>query len=220
MIRVYKSPDVPKSLFEKKSWRGDDVSSQLAADQHGKCYLCERSLLVEYQVEHHKSQANHPHLQYEWTNLLLGCGYCNGKKSDRYDNILNPVECNVEELIYQNIDFPNASVLFQSMTSKEDVSVNSTIELLDKIFNGKKKLRNFKEQRLYDAVVQSINTFQGYIGVWLKKRDVDSRETILKELDKTSEFLGFKFWIIKSNETLLAEFGDHIIWNKASSFTE
>ena len=216
MIRVYKSSDSPKSLLEKKSWREDDVNRQLEADQNGKCYLCERSLDVEFQVEHHKCRSKNPNLQYEWSNLLWGCGYCNGRKSDSYDDIINPTQYDVEDMIYQHIDFPNSYVLFRNMTPTNDPSVNSTIDLLNKIYNGKGTLRDFREQRLYDKTKRSINSFQGLITLWLKEHQETVKDSIIKELDKSSEFLGFKYWIIKSNDDLIKEFGDYIIWNKTA----
>ncbi len=91
MIRIFKHPDSPQSLERQKSWNEDDVTIQLMSDQHNKCYLCERKLVTDFQVEHLRSRAKFPELSFHWTNLICSCSYCNGKKSNVFDNILNPV---------------------------------------------------------------------------------------------------------------------------------
>ena len=85
MIRVYKNPNAPLSLSTTKAYDGADVQQQLEDDHHKKCYLCERSLCTEFQIEHHRSQQNHPALRQDWNNLFWSCGYCNGKKDVNSD---------------------------------------------------------------------------------------------------------------------------------------
>ena len=60
MIRVAKSITVPESLTSRKTYDGEDVKKQLFADQHGKCYLCERKVTTDFQIEHLNSQENYP----------------------------------------------------------------------------------------------------------------------------------------------------------------
>ena len=55
MIKVYKSPDAPSSLATTTRYDGEDVKLQLLADQHDKCYICERRRDTDYEIEHHKS---------------------------------------------------------------------------------------------------------------------------------------------------------------------
>ena len=105
MIRVFKREEEPKTLKTTKAYDGDDVQKALRCDQHGKCYLCERKLSTDYVIDHFKCQEKHPELVREWSNLLFSCGYCNGRKSSTFDNLVNPITCNVEEEICQKIDF-------------------------------------------------------------------------------------------------------------------
>ena len=212
MIRVYKHCVVPKSLAENSSI-GEDVIRQLRDDQYGKCYLCERALITDFEVEHHHSRANHSELAFEWSNLLWSCTYCNGKKSSLFDNILNPVNENIEEIIHQSFDFPNAKVLFSSKYISSE-SVDETIELLNRIFNGSKRIRTEREQRFYNYAMSKITSFQEMVISWLENKNEENTKAIIEELDARAEFLGFKYWIIKSNEALLNKFGHYIKWNK------
>lgn len=213
MIRVYKHAAVPESLANKTSWTGEDVICQLKTDQHGKCYLCERHRITDFQVEHHRSRSNYPNLKFDWSNLFLCCSYCNGKKSSSFDNLLNPACDNIEEIIQQSFDFPNAKAVF-SNTSGPTASVKATISFLERVFNGTNKMRTIREQQFYDYAISKITSFQEMVISWLGNPNEDTRKAIVEELDITSEFLGFKYWIIKSNKALSATFGEYIKWNK------
>lgn len=213
MIRIYKHPIAPKSLDRHASWKEDDVTLQLMSDQHDKCYLCERKLGTDFQVDHLKSRANHPEFSYKWSNLLCACSYCNGKKSNGFDDILNPLENDMEDLIFQEFDFPNTKVLFRSeIDNTKETTI--TIELLDRIFNGTGKLRTHREQKFYDESKSKITSFLGMCDSWLKTGAEDVEKAIKEELDVDAEFLGFKYWIIAKNSRLFSEFGKHLVWNK------
>jgi len=107
MIREKKNATPPSSLQAKKKYDGQDVIDQLIADHNGKCYLCELKVRQHYEVEHLKSKENYENLRYEWTNLFLSDGYCNPKKGNRFDDILNPNDNNIEDIIEQRIDLLN-----------------------------------------------------------------------------------------------------------------
>lgn len=215
MIRIYKCLEAPKSLTRLSSWNGEDVNAQLKADQHGKCYLCERRIVTDYQVEHVKCRAKYPDFCYEWSNLLWACSYCNMKKSDSFDGILNPMENDVECLISHKMDFPKSVAVFKPVGDDTDEK-NTTIKLLSRIFNGTGKMRTLREQQLYDYAKSRITSFQQMVISWLIKGAEDVRKAIIEELEIQSEFLGFKYWIIQSNDRLYSEFGPYIIWNKKS----
>lgn len=213
MIRVYKHQEAPDSLAKKSSWTEEDVINQLQSDQHGKCYLCERVQITDFQVEHHKSRNNFPALTYDWTNLFWSCSYCNGKKLSYFNNLLNPVEHNIEDLIHQSFDFPNAKVVFSAVFAPTE-QILSTMTILERIFNGTGKIRTKREQRFYDYALSKITSFQDMVTAWLNNKSKENEDAIIKELNIESEFLGFKYWIIKSNESLLGTFGKYINWNK------
>ena len=214
MIRIYKSSEGPSSLEHKTSWNCEDVNSRLMKDQHGKCYLCERRIVTDFQVEHLKSCNANPDKAYQWSNLLWACSYCNQKKSDSFDCILNPIECDVENSIFQKIDFPKSFVIFRS-EGDPTIESEATVELLKRIFNGLGKYRKLREQQLYDYTKARITSFQALCLSWLNNESEELRNAIIEELDIRSEFLGFKYWIIRSNYRLLSTFSSFIIWNKS-----
>lgn len=213
MIRIYKHHEAPSSLARRSSWTGEDVVGQLKDDQHSKCYLCERVQVTDYQVEHFKSRTNFPQFTYEWTNLFWTCSYCNGKKSSSFDNLLNPVNENIEDIICQTPDFPNGKALFTN-TTVATPQVELTIELLAKVFNGSHGLRTIREQQFYNYAMSRITAFQEKTLSWLKTKSKESETAIIEELDIKSEFLGFKYWIIKSNESLFKAFNECMIWHR------
>ena len=116
MIRVFKSANSPQSLLGKKAYVGEDAQLQLLDEQHEKCYICERKRDTDFEIEHLKSQSNNTEdLKYDWNNLLFACSYCNKKKLNNYDNILNPLIVNIEEEIKQEISFADKNAVFTAL---------------------------------------------------------------------------------------------------------
>lgn len=212
MIRIAKSKTVPDSLALTKAYNGEDVKRQLFADQYGKCYLCERKVTTDFQIDHLKSQENYPELKTEWTNLLLSCDYCNPKKGSRFDNILNPLDCNIEEIIKQVIDFKSKTVMFES-DNKSEQTIN-TISLLNNIFNGISKLRKFKESKFYEEIEGVLIRFVQKAAIYKLNPSPFAEDAVRQELSVDKELLGFKYWIIKSDAVLAKTFAKDIIWNK------
>lgn len=60
-------------------YRHPQVKQALDTMFHGKCAYCESKIKhVSYpHIEHYRPKSKYPHLTFEWTNLLLGCGICN-----------------------------------------------------------------------------------------------------------------------------------------------
>jgi uncharacterized protein (TIGR02646 family) len=60
---------------------------------NGKCAYCESFILhIDYgHIEHYRPKSVYPELTFEWDNLLLACGVCNGKqfKGDKFPMIAN-----------------------------------------------------------------------------------------------------------------------------------
>lgn len=210
MIRICKNAEKPQTL--DKSYNTDEVCKQLLRDQHDKCYLCERHLTTDYQVEHLKSKANHGDSIQMWENLFVACGYCNNKKADKYDDILEPTSHNIEVLIKHFTDFANQKVIFSSDDTSSEVL--STIQLLKLLFNGKLPYRNCREQRFYDEFVQKMNFFSYAVDNYIAGKREEYYPVIKELLDIHSEYLGFKYAIVHSNNLLKRDFVDMTIWNK------
>ncbi len=212
MIKVYKSPNIPSSLTTTTAYDGEDVKSQLLADQHDKCYICERNRDTDFEIEHHKSKANYPDLIQEWDNLFMGCGYCNRKKSSDFDNALNPKDFSIEDEIEQRIDFANKKALF--VANNNDSQHGETIRLLDRVFNGSKKIRTIKEERFFEQALIIINKFSYLILCYLNHPNVNTEKAVKDELTIDKELLGFKYWIIRDTPMLYKTFAQYIVWNK------
>ena len=213
MIREKKSTNTPTSLSSSKRYDGEDVKKQLMADQHEKCYICERKLTTDFEIEHLKSQSKYPDLVQEWANLFLACRYCNEKKSDSFDDNVDPLVTNVEEEISQRIDFGLNKAIFE--TSVADVQHNNTVRMLNLFYNGKggKKLRKKKEERFFDYAKQKVIGFMKIVNDYLMHPTEINRNIVVEELGIDKELLGFKYWIIR-DYNLNEIFKNNIIWNK------
>lgn len=122
MIAIQRT-DSPKILKKKKSewtenllsaqtkqqrckaeikYRHKEIKEALSAMFHGKCAYCESKIShVDYgYIEHYRPKSVFPGLTFEWTNLLLACGVCNGAgyKGDNFPEeeqdgpIVNPCD--------------------------------------------------------------------------------------------------------------------------------
>lgn len=208
MIKIRKSQRAPQSLTTTKKYDGEDVKRQLLSDQDSKCYLCERLLGTDFEIEHFAGREGN--LINDWNNLLLSCGYCNRKKSNNYNNLLNPLHNNIEEKIQQRLNISTKKVDFDSAESSEEIE--SLKSLLGSIFNGVGKMRKIKEENFYKYFISKIDYFNELLLQYINDKTTENRDKVLGELGIDREFLGFKYWIIKDNK--VEEFYDDIVWNK------
>lgn len=213
MIRVQKSEHAPESLATTRAYDGEDVKLQLLSDQHAKCYLCERILSTDFQIEHLRSQQHKNSDRQSWNNLFLACSYCNGKKLANYDDIVDPAQTNVELAIKQEIDFSTKKAVFTPLI--DSAEIDRTIQLLLKIHNGQSFCRKIKEERFFEDILSSVNDFMQLVKAYLDNPAPESEEAVRSSLSVTKPALGFKYWIIKSNPTLDAVFSQDTVWNKS-----
>lgn len=212
MIRVGKSDCTPESLSTTQAYDGEDVKQQLLLDQHAKCYLCERILSTDFEIEHLRSQQHNAADRQDWSNLFLACSYCNGKKLSKYDDIVDPTQTNVEMEIKQEIDFSAKKAVFTSLNNSAEIE--RTIQLLQKIHNGQSFCRKIKEERFFEEVLSTVNDFMQLVKVYLDAPSPESASAVRSSLSIDKPALGFKYWIIKGNPTLDATFAQDIVWNK------
>jgi uncharacterized protein (TIGR02646 family) len=96
-----------KEAAEKK-YQHNQIKEALASLMfHGKCAYCESQILhIDYgHIEHFKPKSLFPKQIFDWLNLLLACGKCNGKehKGDKFPMIdsdallVNPCTDNPDE---------------------------------------------------------------------------------------------------------------------------
>ena len=200
MIKVFKKLTSPESLTAQKKYDSEEVKQQLIADHQGKCYLCERTVTTDFQVEHLHSQEHFPEEKYVWHNL--------------FDDILNPAQEPIESLITQELDYLNKKAVFKQVNTPASTEVQQTLSLLERIFNGTHKMRKIKEERFFEDFLSKMNAFQKAINNFLMVDNDQTRLVLQEELTINREFLGFKYWIIQSNPKLFCEFAQDITWNK------
>ena len=213
MIQLQKTTIAPDSLTTKKRYDGEDVKALLAKDQYDKCYICERQRTTDFHIEHLHSQKNYPVERYNWENLFFACSYCNGRKSDKFDDIVNPTKEAIEEKIVQKLNYRDNKADF--ITNDTSETIQQTIKLLNRIFNGKQSnLRDFNEKAFFRDFSARMSVFEQAVYDYLSAPTSETKEVIRELLSIEQEFLGFKYWIIKNNPTLFREFSNNIIWNK------
>lgn len=214
MIRVFKCEQGPTELTDSKSYNIPTVREQLKKDHHSKCYVCERHLVVEYEIDHLQSQKSYAELRTEWSNLLFICRYCNGKKGQR--EIISPLAYNIEELIEQRLSYDTQEAIFSpsSLGEASGLDFSSTIEYLSRIYNNTGRLVNEKAQALYNYTEGELARFREIKRAYEKDPSEENRKKVLAELDIHRELLGFKYWILKSNPKLFKEFEDATRWNR------
>lgn len=213
MIQLQKTTIAPDSLTTKKRYDGEDVKALLAKDQYDKCYICERQRTTDFHIEHLHSQKNYPVERYNWENLFFVCSYCNGRKSDKFDDIVNPTKEAIEEKIVQKLNYRDNKADF--ITNDTSETIQQTIKLLNRIFNGKQSnLRDFNEKAFFRDFSARMSVFEQAVYDYLSAPTPETKEVIRELLSIEQEFLGFKYWIIKNNPTLFREFSNNIIWNK------
>ena len=212
MIQLQKTTTAPASLANKKRYDGDDVKDLLAKDHYDKCYICERQRTTDFQIEHLHSQEHYPNERYNWENLFFACSYCNTKKSSHFDGIVNPTNEAIEEKIEQNLNYSENKADF--ITDDTSEAIQQTIALLNRIFNGKNRMRDFKEERFFEEFLSKMNKFEQAINDYFSTPTPETKQVIKELLSIKEEFLGFKYWVIKNNSSLSAEFSNDIIWNK------
>ena len=217
MIRIRKSADIPQSLqvVNCSKYDGQDVQDALYEDQDGKCYLCEQKTHKDFQIEHLKAKAEgyHPELRCTWSNLFLSCPYCNGRKPNDFDELLDPTKNNIEDIIQQYIIFDKNKV--ELTKTQDSESIRQTINLLDILFNGKSGIRDKRGQILYDDIQREVIFFMELLNQYRSANSQTNRQAIIDSLEIHKEFLGLKYWIIKNDSAFYSEFKDYLCWNRS-----
>jgi hypothetical protein len=215
MIRVAKCVDIPPSLLVAGNTRHNhpDVIEQLIEDHKGKCYVCERICVTDYEIEHLQSNKNFDELRTSWNNLFFSCNYCNGKKLHYFDNILNPSLHNIEEIIDCNHIAETKYVDFDSNII-DNPQIIETISLLNRVFNGTGKMRMRREERFYEYFLSRILNFLSVVDKYISAKTIPNRNIVIEELGIEQEFLAFKYHILKQRPDLFEEFAPSMVWNK------
>lgn len=212
MIRVHKRKDAPSTL-NLRGYKDDEVKKALLEDQHEKCYLCERKMTTDYEVEHLVSQKGDESKINEWNNLFVACNYCNDRKKNNYDDIPLPNSMDFEDIIQQDCDMNLKKMSFQ--TSQEDDGVNKLVSLLNKLYNGKNTMgRNLMEKRFWDQFATEYCSFLRRLHAYIDNQNEENYQLVVEDLNEESTILGIKYNYIKNKTTLFNVFKDNMKWNR------
>lgn len=146
----------------ERKYRHREVKDALVRSFHGKCAYCESKIThIDYgHIEHYRPKggaAARPDLTFEWTNLLLACGICNGAeyKADRFPEaneggpIVDP--CGEDPAVH--FDF-----VFDPVTKLANVYGNTprgrTTERL--LGLNRNELRNYRSRRVRTLLVLAL----------------------------------------------------------------
>lgn len=128
-----------------------------------------------------------------------------------YD-LLNPLAVDIEDEIKQELNFRDNKACFTPIHRTPEHE--ATIKLLDRVFNGNGKVRKTKEERFFEYTLSVMNRFQSLVNAFLAERTETSEKAVRDELKIDREYLGFKYWIVKSNPVLTEIFAEDVVWNK------
>jgi uncharacterized protein (TIGR02646 family) len=171
----------------KNKYRHPKIKEALVSLFHGKCAYCESHIThVDYgHIEHYRPKSGpqgQPDLCFEWTNLLLACGICNGAefKSDHFPGaaeggpLINPCE-----------DDPAAHFEFRFDAKLGLASVcgithrGQTTEV--RLGLNRSELRRFRSEQVKKLVVLKR----------LGESDPEARRLMAEALQPTSDYSAF-----------------------------
>ena len=221
MINITKSQPSPPCLsIEKEKVNGDykceGVLSKLVVDFHNKCYICEEKAPSTINVEHFKPHKGDNSLKFDWNNLFFACGHCNNIKLAKYDDIVDCTDNSrlvLDLLKFQINPFPGEKVEILPLST--DAKVIVTAKFLNEVYNGTTELKTIEGKNIRDKLLKEIIEFQRLLFSYFEDgvdedEKIDYRKKIRRKLNSESAFTAFKFWIIKNNDVLMAEFGELI----------
>ena len=193
-----------------------NVTKSLKLDFNKKCYLCEE-VTRHFEVDHFYPQVLYTHLINDYLNLFYCCQKCNKIKPKKIntcsdDAVLNCCEIDVEAYIKLKLNIKECKVEVEQILRDEvlDIQIQNTINLLNRIYNGKNSKSKSCED-LKDEIIIVVSSFRKKLDKYqttkLKRAII---EEVKEELDKSSSYSTFKRWIIRDNTLLNQEFKQYI----------
>lgn len=209
MVKIERTFPAPVSLAiesQKASGKYDkpDVVNQLREDAHDKCYICEMKGLQDPVVEHllpHKCD-KYSERRFDWSNLFLACGHCNGVKNQRkYDEgVIDCCKQDPEELI----DFRLMDGVID-VRAKDDTNETAvlTATLVWEVFSLKNTgMRVYKSEMRFQELNKEMNKL--YANLEELNKNPDSKIVLRKLkaiLRRESAFAAFKRNYVRANKS-------------------
>ncbi len=210
MIKLTKTPptqEIIELLNKEKAKHSGTYTHTIIIDAikkdfKNKCYLCEQHELTSINIEHFIPHRGDKELKFDYYNLFFSCPHCNNLKSDKYDNLLNVLTDDVENLISYHIKHLTKSSSVDIKAIGDSDKINLTVELLDKIYNGSTDLKIAESTNLKNLLVKELEMFTRHLRILEDDfADEDDKLYAKKELNKMlrpeAAFTAFKRQIIK-----------------------
>lgn len=207
MIKIERSFPAPESLaIEAKkvsgSYEKEDVVERLIKDFHNKCYICEIDKLQDPQVEHllpHKN-GKYPDRKFDWENLFLSCGHCNGiKNQEKYDvGIIDCCKIDPEQVMFFSLKEGNVQILAKD---EKDFQVVLTAELISEVFDKKNTaMRTYKCDMRFQELNREMNKLYDSIEeLQANPNSTFAMKKLKALLRRKSRFSAFKRNYIREN---------------------
>ncbi len=196
---------------ENGNYNKSEVLEALKYIFNRKCYLCENKNITSYNIEHLKPHKNtNKDLKFGWDNLFLSCAHCNNIKSDKYENILDCTEVDVDKLIsFRKIGNFSWNEKIEILALDDSFEIRETVELLEKVYNGNTDLKKLESINIKKELRKELQDFINFINEYEESYGEDKEDAkllIKKHLKSNSAFTAFKRWIVRDNEDNLSEF--------------
>ncbi|MDR0380877.1 MAG: HNH endonuclease [Oscillospiraceae bacterium] len=210
MIKIQKRP-LPSDVVIKreKDYRSGPVFQMLVADCHNKCYICEDSLHTSPNVEHRISHKHAPALKYDWENLFLSCSHCNNIKGDKYDGMIDPAQCDPEQVIAlsMGLDDELREVVIVSKTGGDE-AVDITVALLNAVYNGTHTdMKKYACQQLKNKISNELAWFQQKLDDYKNHPGDDTKAAVAGRISEDALFAAFKRKRVREDPQLAPVFG-------------
>ncbi len=168
---------IRRSVYER-------VCRMLWEAQGRKCYLCDRRLETDINVEHFRPVAVMGGRSNRWDNLMLSCQYCNSAKGKRDWGMPDPARCDISRRLIQFYNPVTHKVEIHKIF-RGDREAENARKLLMKIYNGKHgggdSLRSENLRRHLRAVMERFEAFLRQIS---SSRPVDKSVAVGRPVDK------------------------------------
>ena len=195
MVKIERTPTPPASLaIEKAKASGkynlDDVVTQLHADFHGKCYLCEQNALQSIEVEHLIPHHGDVDLKFDWNNLFYSCAHCNSVKNQRQyeSNILDCCKTDPETMIHHAL--VNGHVVVTPLTGTTDAQ--NTASLVQDCFELRNRpIRSIESQNKVTALKSTMNLLCKHLAKLESSTSKRTLQVLRGMLSREYKFAGF-----------------------------
>lgn len=195
MVKIERTPTPPASLaIEKAKASGkynlDDVVTQLHADFHGKCYLCEQNALQSIEVEHLIPHHGDVNLKFDWNNLFYSCAHCNSVKNQRQyeSNILDCCKTDPEAMIHHAL--VNGHVMVTPLIGTVDAQ--NTANLVQDCFELRNRpIRSIESQNKVAALMGTMNLLCKYLAKLENGTSKRTLQVLRGMLSREYKFAGF-----------------------------